>query len=81
MSFFSKKKKPAPTGEEEGRMGPAATESVVYFSMASRSGLDRLKSLLVGRGAPGSRSMAQSYSQWGGSKEAEVLQKTCCRSW
>ena len=29
LSFFSTKKKPAPTGEEEGRISPAARESVI----------------------------------------------------
>lgn len=39
-SFFSTKKKPAPTREEEGWMRPAARDSVMYFSMTSRSGFD-----------------------------------------
>lgn len=33
----------------------------MYFSMASFTGFERLYSLLVGRGVPGSKSMAQSY--------------------
>ena len=39
--FLPTKKKPAPAGEEEGQMIPAARDSPRYFSMASVSGLDR----------------------------------------
>ncbi len=41
-SFLLTKKKTAPTGEEEGRMIPAARESWMYFSIASCSGRERL---------------------------------------
>ena len=54
------KHKAAPTGEEEGRIMPAASDWEMYFSIDSLSGLDRLYRRLVGRGAPGRRSMGQS---------------------
>lgn len=54
------KKKPAPTGEEDGQIRPAANESWIYFSIASLSGQDKLYSRLAGRGAPGSKSIVQS---------------------
>lgn len=41
-SFFDTKKKTSPIGEEEGQIIPAAKESLMYTSMGSRSGLDRL---------------------------------------
>lgn len=34
LSFFSKKKKPVPTGDDELWMMPAASESVIYVSIA-----------------------------------------------
>lgn len=37
LSFLSIKKKPAPAGDEEGLMIPAAIDSLTYFSMASLS--------------------------------------------
>lgn len=49
LSFFSTKKKPASTGDVEGRM---IKEPLL--------GLDRQYSQLVARGAPGNRSMLQS---------------------
>lgn len=45
---------PAPTGKEEGRIRPAASDSLRYFSIASCSGLERLYRWLEGNGAPGS---------------------------
>lgn len=42
---FSTKKKPAPARDEEGRMMPAAGESLMYFSIALVSAADREKSL------------------------------------
>lgn len=59
-SFFPTKKNPAPTGEDEGQMKPAAKESCIYFSMVCRSEWERLYSLLVGSGALGRSSTAQS---------------------
>ncbi len=60
LSFLSTKKNPAPSGEELDRIIPAASESEMYDCMASLSGLDRLYNRLVGKGAPGSKSMEQS---------------------
>lgn len=71
------KKNPAPTGEVEWRMIPAARESM-YFSILWRSGLVRLNRLLEGSRAPGRRSIAQSYGRWGGKKRALDLLKTWC---
>ncbi len=59
-SFFPTKKNPAPAGEEEGRMSPAARESEIYFSMASLSGTESEYNLPLGGDIPGTRSMAQS---------------------
>lgn len=42
LSFFSTKKNPAPSGDEDGQIIPAAMESEMYFSMAPLSGRDRL---------------------------------------
>lgn len=41
-SFLPTMKKPAPTGEVDGLVTPAASDSLMYFSMAARSGRDRL---------------------------------------
>ncbi len=41
LSFFSTKTKPAPSGEEDGRIIPAARDSEIYFSIASHSGLEK----------------------------------------
>jgi hypothetical protein len=60
LSFLETKKNPAPTGEEEGLMMPAERDSLMYFSMASLSGRDKLYRRLLGKGAPGRRSMGQS---------------------
>lgn len=65
-SFLLMKKKPAPRGEEEGLIIPTVGESQMYFSIASYTGQERLYNQLLGRGAPGWRLMAQSYSQWSG---------------
>lgn len=73
---FSTKKNLTPTGDEEGRMRPVAKESLMYFSTASFTGFERLYSLLVERGAPGNKSMAQSYGRCGGSERARSLLKT-----
>ncbi len=59
-SFFPTKKNPAPAGEEEGRMSPAARESEIYFSMASLSGTESEYNLPLGGDIPGTNSMAQS---------------------
>lgn len=60
LSLLSTKKNPAPAGEEDGRMMPAASELLMYSSMALVSGADREKSLPLGGDEPGRRSMAQS---------------------
>lgn len=80
LSFFSTKKNPAPTGDEEGRIMPAAKESEMYVSIASRSGCEMLYKRLVGNGAPGSNSIAKSYGRWGGNDLALSLQKTSAKS-
>ncbi len=59
-SFFPTKKNPAPAGEEEGRMSPAARESEIYFSMASLSGAESEYNMPLGGDIPGTRSIAQS---------------------
>ena len=51
--FLETKKKPAPTGEEDGLISPAAKESLMYFSIANLSGLERLHKGLEGRVEPG----------------------------
>lgn len=43
LSFFSTKKNPAPAGDEEGQMMPAANKLLMYFSMALVSGADKEK--------------------------------------
>lgn len=48
---------PTPRGEEDGRIIPESSDSVMYVSMASLSGAERLYSRLVGKAAPGSRSI------------------------
>lgn len=55
------KEESRPYREMEGRIRPAATESVIYLSIASFSGLERLYNRLVGRADPGYKSMVQSY--------------------
>ncbi|KAM9411156.1 choline O-acetyltransferase-like [Salvelinus alpinus] len=62
-SFFFTKKNPSPTEEEDGLIGPAARESWMHLSIASCSRRERLNNRLLGRGAPGWRSMAQSETQ------------------
>lgn len=47
-------------GDEVGWIIPAAMESLMYFSIASLSGLNKLYSLFNTRGSSGSSSMAQS---------------------
>ena len=42
LSFFATKKNPAPRGEEEGQMIPEFRESVMYVSMLSHFGAERL---------------------------------------
>ena len=59
-SFFPTKKNPAPAGDEEERMIPAARDSLRYFSMTSVSGLDRENRRPLGGEVPDLRSMAQS---------------------
>lgn len=66
MSFLATKKKPAPRGDEDGWIMPAARDSLMYFPMASLSGRERLYNLLEGKDDPGRRSTAQSYGLWGG---------------
>ena len=60
LSFLPTKKKPAPAGDEEGRMIPAAKEDRMYSSMACRSGAEREYKRPLGDEVPGRRSMAQS---------------------
>ena len=60
-SFLLTKKNPAPTGDEDGRMIPAARDSPIYSSMDSRSGQERLNRQLLGRGDPGRRSIAHHH--------------------
>lgn len=60
LFFLFTKKNPAPTGDEGDLIRPAAKESVMYFCVASLSGLYRLYNLLDERGAPGRRSILQS---------------------
>lgn len=59
LSFFLLKKNPALTGDDEGPIMPGASELVMYVSMASRSGCERLYKMLLGNGALGSKSIAQ----------------------
>ena len=59
-SFLHTKKNPAPRGEEEGHMMPAASELVMYSSVVARSGREMLYRWLQRRVDPGSRSIAQS---------------------
>lgn len=80
LSFLSMKKKPTPRGEEDGQMIPATRDSKMYFSIASCSGLERLQSLLDGNGAPGNRSIAQSYGQCGWRDIAQDLLNTSFKS-
>jgi hypothetical protein len=60
-SFFFTKKNPAPTEEEDGLISPAARVSWMYLSIASCAGIERFNNRLLGKGAPGWRSKAQSY--------------------
>ena len=57
-------------------MMPAASELLMYSSIALVSGADREKSLPLGGDKPGRRSMAQSYGQCGGSELARTLLNT-----
>lgn len=57
-SFLPTKKNPAPDGEDDGQIIPAASKSWMSFSM-SCSETDRLKSQLLGSGTPGKRSIEQ----------------------
>ena len=76
MSFLSTKKNPAPAGDDEGRISPAASESLIYFSMALVSGEDRENNHPLGGEVPGTKSMAQSYGRCGGSEVARALLNT-----
>lgn len=58
--FSPTKKNPAPTGGAKGWLRPTVSDSLMHFSVASFSGLERLCSLLVGSG---SRSILQLYGQ------------------
>ncbi len=80
-SFLPTKKNPAPRGDEEGRIIPAASELLMYSSIATRSGLEMLYRRLRGNVDPGNRSMAQSYGRCGGSERALCLQNTSEISW
>lgn len=79
-SFLLTKKNPAPAGDEDGRMRPAASTSSRYFCMASLSGAHSEYNLPRGGVVPGRRSMAQLYGRWGGNDVALVLLKNCYRS-
>ena len=72
---------PAPVGEEEGRMMPAARDSLRYLSIAAVSGRDSENRHPLGGVVPGWRSIAQSYGLYGGRQVARDLQKTLLRSW
>lgn len=78
--FLATKKNPVSTGEEDSRIIPAARESFMYVSIDSLSGWDKLYRRLVGRGAPGSKSIAQSYGRCGGRDMARCLLKASLRS-
>ncbi len=80
-SFLPMKKNPAPRGDEEGWIIPAASELLMYSSIATRSGLEMLYRRLRGNVDPGNRSMAQSYGRCGGSESALCLQNTSEISW
>lgn len=65
-------KKPATTGEEEGWITPSASNSSMYFSMASVS-----DSLSTGReGGTRKEVDLQSYGRWGSREMAHCLTKT-----
>ena len=66
-SFFPTKKNPAPAGDDEGRMSPAAKLSPMYLSIARRSGAEREKRRPLGGLVPARRLIMQSYTRWGGS--------------
>lgn len=55
LFFFSTKKNPAPAGEEEGRIIPAASESRMYSSMAWHSEEDRENGLPLCGAVPGNK--------------------------
>lgn len=52
---------------------PAAILSLIYFSIDFPSGCDRLYSLLIGREAPGKKSIAKSYGLLVGSDSTKFL--------
>lgn len=52
---FEKKKSHATTGEDEERMMPVMSDSVMYLSIPSLSGWERLNKQLEGSGAPAQR--------------------------
>lgn len=56
------KEDPAPTGDDERQIKPAARDSWMYFFMLSQSGHERLHSLLTGKG--------ESYVSWETRREA-----------
>ena len=51
LSFFPTKKNPAPAGNDDGRLIPAAKESLIYLSIALVSGADREKNRLLEGGS------------------------------
>jgi len=63
------------------KMIPAVKESCIYVSIANLSGRDRLYRQLEGNGAPGRRSVAQSYGLCGGRERALSLLNTELKSW
>lgn len=81
-SFLPMKKNPAPKGDVDEQIMPAARDSLC-FSMLSLSGLDMLNKRQVGRGAPERRSIAQTYVWWDGRgrERASDLLKTMWMSW
>lgn len=70
-SFFTKKK-PAPTGEEEGCINLAVSNSLMYLSIIFHSGLERLYNRLRGSGAAGHWCAAQWHSHTGGAGEVKT---------
>lgn len=62
------KKKPVPTGEEEGWINQDPRDSEMYFSIASHSGLERLYNRLPGSGRAAEHRPA---AQWHSHKNDE----------
>ena len=80
-SFLPTKKKPAPAGDEDGRIKPAFSDVLMYSFVASLSGPETEYNWPFGMVDPGIRSMAQSYGRCGGRDMALVLLKTSQSEW